>query len=304
MACSKLLSFAGLVKDRENSVRVTNDGYVDVVDTVRVVTGKDCNQSNETLRLLKPSLYDKEKIFVRDGRRYASPEDIIALIMVLPGNMAKGLRNKFAKIIVDYFEIKQDSETGAATVELKSEPVEDPEARRKRMKREDLELLKLEQEINQNGVKNGIKNLQDGMAVMDILQPNWMQTDTRFRLQTQDMLKNIMMTPVTAQLSLTNSQGTIRPAVAALYIMDLARELGCKNLKHSEIVRAGKRAADRYYDLHGSAPPKQTRFVDGAERSVNSYTEEDREMLVSVLKDLGLVPGGMSSGSSAAGSDV
>ena len=315
MACSKLLSFAGLVKDRENSVRVTNDGYVDVVDTVRVVTGKDCNQSNETLRLLKPSLYDKEKFFMRDGRRYASPEDIIALIMVLPGNMAKGLRNKFAKIIVDYFEIKQDPVTGAATVELKSEPVEDAETRRKRERREDLELLKLEEEIREKRINNlrgeqdvqekRIKSFQDEMAAFTQLRPDWKQTDTRFRMQTEDMLKNIIMTPVSTALVITNgSSQPVPQKQAALYITDLAKELGCKRLSHGDSVSVGKKAAKRYKELHGSSPPKQTRFVDGAERSINSYTEEDREMLVSVLKDLGLVPGGSSSGSSVEGSDV
>lgn len=79
------LSFAEIVKGRDASVRVIEDGLVDLVDLVMVVTGKNCNHSNELLRDLKPSLFDNEKIVMRNQRRYVTLKDAIALIMVLPG---------------------------------------------------------------------------------------------------------------------------------------------------------------------------------------------------------------------------
>ena len=67
-----VLSFAELVKGRDSSVRVLEDGLADLVDLVMVVTGKNCNDSNELLRDLKPSLFDKEKILIMNKRRYVT----------------------------------------------------------------------------------------------------------------------------------------------------------------------------------------------------------------------------------------
>jgi hypothetical protein len=65
MANSKpALSFAQLVQGRDSSVRVIENGLADLVDVVMVVTGKNCNHSNELLRDLKPSLFDNEKILM------------------------------------------------------------------------------------------------------------------------------------------------------------------------------------------------------------------------------------------------
>lgn len=47
MACSKLLSFAELVQGRDSSVRVTDDGMLDVVDLVMVVHGAARNYASQ-----------------------------------------------------------------------------------------------------------------------------------------------------------------------------------------------------------------------------------------------------------------
>ena len=283
MACSKLVSFAEIVQGRDSSVRVTDDGLFDVVDTVMVVTGKNCNHSNELLRNLKPSLFDNENFVMRDGRRYATPKDTIALIMVLPGKIAKEIRSQFAAIIEKYINIQHDATSGTATVQLRAEPVEDPDSRRKRIKREDLELLKLEQEIQEKR----IKNFNDSMTLMTSISPDWKQTDQRFRLQTEDMIKNIITgRTFTSARALTNGEPE-PPKSASLSISQLASELAGKSLSHAESCAAGKLAVKRYRALHKTDPPKHRQWVDGAERIVNSYTEGDRDMLTTVLEDLG-----------------
>jgi hypothetical protein len=60
-------------------------------------------------------------------------------------------------IIERHIKIQHDAASGVPTVTLQSDPVEDHEARRKRVKREDLELLKLEHEINTMIVENKMK---------------------------------------------------------------------------------------------------------------------------------------------------
>ena len=73
MASSKpSMSLADIVQGRDASVRVIEDGLADLVDLVMAVTGKNCNDSNELLRDLNPSLFDKEKILTHGRRRYVT----------------------------------------------------------------------------------------------------------------------------------------------------------------------------------------------------------------------------------------
>lgn len=99
-----IFSFAEVVHGREAGVQITEDGLFDVVQTIIVATGKNCNNSNDLLRRLDTSLYNKGCFLVRSGRRYATAEDIIDLIMVLPGKTAKLIRKQFKHIIVRYLD--------------------------------------------------------------------------------------------------------------------------------------------------------------------------------------------------------
>lgn len=204
--------------------------------------------------------------------------------MVLPGKLAKEIRSQFASIIEKHIKIHEGNESGGHYIHLK--PVsEDDEFRRKRIKREDLELINLEQEIQEKR----IKNLNSFMELMNRINPSWMQTDARFRLQTEDMVKNILTPPGSVPLTITN--GGAPPPQLSLSISQLAQELGCKRLSHADSCRAGALAAKRYRAAHDNTdPPKHRQWVEGAERQVNSYTEADREMLTGVLADLGLLP--------------
>jgi hypothetical protein len=65
-----------------------------------------------------------------------------------PGKMA---------IIERHIKIQHDAASGVTTVTVQSDHVEDYEARCKRVKREELELLKLEHEINTMIVENKMK---------------------------------------------------------------------------------------------------------------------------------------------------
>ncbi len=56
MACSKLLSFAEIVKGRNASVRVTEDSMVVAVDLGMVMSGKNKNDAGKDLRDLKEDL--------------------------------------------------------------------------------------------------------------------------------------------------------------------------------------------------------------------------------------------------------
>lgn len=284
MACTKLLSFAELVQGRDASVRVTDDGMLDVVDLVGVLTGKDCNQSNEVLRRMDHALFDKAKCFMRDGRRYVNLQDGITLIMVLPGKMAKELRSQFAAIIERYIKIQHDAVSGVTTATLQSDPVEDNEARRKRVKREDLELLKLEEEIR--GMTQ-TRIITASMEIERIRDPSRSNLDDRTRLMIQDVLQNSILATAQAQsasgaagsgLMITNGPSPNAP----ISISSVAAKLGYKP-SSNDAKRIGGDLRKRYIKVHNKPPSKHDQLCDGRVTSVNSYTEQDRPLVEEAL---------------------
>ena len=284
MACTKLLSFAELVQGRDASVRVTDDGMLDVVDLVGVLTGKDCNQSNEVLRRMDHALFDKAKCFMRDGRRYVNLQDGITLIMVLPGKMAKELRSQFAAIIERYIKIQHDAVSGVTTATLQSDPVEDNEARRKRVKREDLELLKLEEEIR--GMTQ-TRIITASMEIERIRDPSRSNLDDRTRLMIQDVLQNSILATAQAQ-SASGAAGsglmiTDGPSPnAPISISSVAAKLGYKP-SSNDAKRIGGDLRKRYIKVHNKPPGKHDQLCDGRVTSVNSYTEQDRPLVEEAL---------------------
>ena len=284
MACTKLLSFAEIVQGRDASVRVTDDGMLDVVDLVGVLTGKDCNQSNEVLRRMDHALFDKARCFVRDGRRYVNLQDGITLIMVLPGKMAKELRSQFAAIIERYIKIQHDAVSGVTTATLQSDPVEDNEARRKRVKREDLELLKLEEEIR--GMTQ-TRIITASMEIERIRDPSRSNLDDRTRLMIQDVLQNSILATAQAQsasgaagsgLMITNGPSPNAP----ISISSVAAKLGYKP-SSNDAKRIGGDLRKRYIKVHNKPPGKHDQLCDGRVTSVNSYTEQDRPLVEEAL---------------------
>jgi hypothetical protein len=65
MACSKFFSFEEIVKGRDASVRVTDDGLLYAVDLVMVMTGLSRNVSGKTLRRLEDTLFPLNKMSSR-----------------------------------------------------------------------------------------------------------------------------------------------------------------------------------------------------------------------------------------------
>ena len=316
MSCSKAISaisFADIIHGRDASVRVTQDSLIYAVDLVMVVSGLERNQAGLSLRrvidknLLSINLIERNTGGKGNSRtQLVNLKDALQLVMVLPGELAKSVRAQISNVMTEFFkgseslvdQIRANAESSAPICQLAracEEPVEDQEARRKRIKREDLELVKMEQDIKRGEQEiqdMRVKNFQNGMALMTQIRPDWMQTDARFRMQIEDMARNIVTTPVVSAC-LTNGEQTgpdTKQQNASLSMSQLAQELGCKPLKHYVACRAGAIAAKKYRELHGQDPPKHRQWVDGAERLVNSYTESDRDLLTEVLTNMGLVP--------------
>lgn len=288
-------------------MRVTQDHMIYAVDLVMVMTGKDRNNAGRDLRDLSDDTFQSTKFVDRKisnhgghKTKLVSFEHALELIMVLPGDEAKRTRVQFADILKRYMagdktliaEINANAASNSPIAQMARDAAgiepDDPETKRKRMRREDLELVRMEDEIKEKR----IKNMENFLGLLTRIRPDWQQTDARFRLQTEDMIKNIMtVSPLGTKALLTNDVEPARATPASLSISQLAQEMKLKALKHGDLCRVGALAVKRYREIHDADPPKHPQWVDGVERKVNSYTEADRGMLVSVLRELGLAGG-------------
>jgi hypothetical protein len=308
MACSKMLSFASIVQGRDSSVRITDDGFFDVVDTVMVVTGKNCNHSNELLRNLKSSLFDNEKIVMRNGRRYAAPKDIITLIMVLPGKIAKEIRSQFAAIIEDYMQ-KHAVIDEEGTVRIPAPSACDAPGKKRQLQMEEFEMQivmdERKQQLSMMVSEAQMKAADAQMKVMGVqkmlmdtyalLCPNQVMDD-RARLLFKDNILNIatQSTPARGQLAIEDggvggvSGASGVPAGVSpnkpITISTLAVGMGYR-FDNGQLQKIGKKAAAAFREKYGESPPKHEQLVGQASIMVNSYTEKDRGLLESVIVD-------------------
>ena len=315
MACFKMLSFASIVQGRDSSVRITDDGFFDVVDTVMVVTGKNCNHSNELLRNLKSSLFDNEKIVMRNGRRYAAPKDIITLIMVLPGKIAKEIRSQFAAIIEDYMQ-KHAVIDEEGTVRIPAPSACDAPDKKRQLQMEEFEMQivmderkqQLSMMVSEAQIKAAdaqIKAADAQMKVMGVqkmlmdtyalLCPNQVMDD-RARLLFKDNILNIatQSTPARGQLAIeaggvadVSGVSGVRAGVSPnkpITISTLAVGMGYR-FDNGQLQKIGKKAAAAFREKYGESPPKHEQLVGQASIMVNSYTEKDRGLLESVIVD-------------------
>lgn len=250
-------------------MRVLEDGLADLVDLVMVVTGKNCNDSNELLRDLKPSLFDKEKILIMNKRRYVTLKDAITLIMVLPGKMAKELRAQFAEIIENY--IKANGGSGPAA--------EEPMLTGFKRRREELELLKLEEEIKGMAQTRIIAATAEIERVRDPIRSN---LDDRTRLMIQDAMQNSILNTTQAGSGVKGMIENGPAANAPISISSVAVALGYKATS-DDCKRIGMALAKLYRNQHGKPPPKHDQLCDGRVTSVNSYSEQDRPLMVEAL---------------------
>jgi hypothetical protein len=173
--------------------------------------------------------------------------------------------------------------------------------KRKRMmedlefERKQLEVQRMKQEVEQmhhDTHEKRIKNFNTCMGLLDIVRPNWKQSDPRMRLQTEDGIKNLMNPPAMLAITagpcvptITDGTPNIKPS-ASLSVSQIAHEMG-KTLSRGDAIKVGKIVKRKYKNLYNADPPKHPQWVDGAERPVNSYTEKDRQLVLDAMKENG-----------------
>ena len=250
------------------------------------------------------NVFDSKKIIERqlNSRGHKTKllkfEDAIEFVMVLPGQTAMEVRQQFARIIrqyiageralIDGINANAASNSPLAQLARASAQEEDAVAVGVKRRREELELLKLEHEINTMIADNRVKDMNGIIAasleIDRIRDPTRSNLDDRTRLMVQDALQNTIL--CTTQLVLSSGgQGVITngPSLnAPISIGSVAEKLGYKPTTN-DAKRIGADLKKRYVKLHNKPPSKHDQLCDGRVTLVNSYTEQDRPLVTEAL---------------------
>ena len=125
-----------------------------------------------------------------------------------------------------------------------------------------------------------LSNVSLFATTMALINPNW-RDDARLRLQTEDWLKNVAFNSGSTPAAITN--GPVRQPIS---VSQVAQELGYR-LSRADLIKAGVSTAAKYRFKYDSDPPTHAQWVDGAQRMVKSYTEEDRDLILEALEEQG-----------------
>ena len=104
--------------------------------------------------------------------------------------------------------------------------------------------------------------------------------------QMKDCMQNVRSTQplITAAGGRQICDSRAEPLAEPLSITEVARQLGLKRPEHGELTAIGKEVKKLYQQKHHCDPPQHKQCVDSQERLVNSYTEEDRDLLEDAVK--------------------
>ena len=188
------ISFEEIVKGRDATVRVTDDGLLYAIDLVMVVTGHSRDDSGKVLRRLTETIFHSTKnlserqLSTRGGpkTKLISFKDALELVMVLPGKVAKETRTQFASIIRRYMagdsslvgEIQANGQSTSPIAELarlnsssSSDPCDEVAMEasiNKKRKYEELEICNMEISIK----TKQLNNIKLEVEIQALLQAN------------------------------------------------------------------------------------------------------------------------------------
>jgi hypothetical protein len=128
--------------------------------------------------------------------------------------------------------------------------------------------------------EKSMQNVQTFAGLMTSLNPEW-KSDARLRLQLEDSVKNAFFTPT--QPLITNGAAQV-PLTRSIDVSTVAQDLGMR-LKDGEAMAIGIMWKKRYTETYGEAPSKHDQAFGGVVRKVCSYTERDRPMGESVIRE-------------------
>lgn len=300
----RLFSFAEIVKGRDSSVRVTEDGLFFAVDLAMVVMGKNRDDAGKALRNLADETFPSAKFSDRklpgkgNGHtRLVTFSDGIELIMVLPGKVAREIRVKFSDIIRRYLagdhslitEVLDNTKSDSPIAQMARASMgsleQDETSRKRQLEKEDalfeMELAERKQRLLQ-AMAETQKTLRDQYSSLCVGQV----LDDRARLMFKDNLLNISSSQgmrSSGQLIVNGIPESVLEDNRPITISSFAVEQG-KRYDTKALQRIGVIMSNLYQQTHGSRAGRHEQFTDGAVRVVRSYTRKDADLLLEAFR--------------------
>ena len=289
------------------SMVIDDTQYLSIRDIIMHMCDRPNDHATKTWRDLKDDFKNEIKDLVKEyqfpGRGQSAQPVVtfpgaIRLSMFLPGEHAKRHRSAMSKILARYFagdksllaEIEANAVSTQPVAQMARESLglSTSDEKALELRKRTLEVDNMELDIQKKRMsitleihKQKMDNIQQFQSLMTGLR-NDPAIDVRTRLKLEDMAKNDIMQPDHQRLALENGESTNLKSIS---IGEVAASMGYKNLAHSESIRIGNEATRLYRERHGGeTPPKHAQWVDGAERMINSYTEQDRDILEKAVK--------------------
>jgi len=208
------------------------------------------------------------------------PEDAILFLKTMPLGISPAILKGMCKII-EHSMNQERRDTAPEPVVDSNDSVMVGFKRR----REELELIKMEHEINTMIIENKAKEqnliLQASAELERFRDPLRHNLDERTRLMMQDSLQNYILNSASTtclKKAITDGPSPNKP----ISIGSIAKELGY-NPNSSDAKRIGLDLRKRYIKQHGKPPPKHDQLCDGRVTQVNSYNEQDRPLVEEAL---------------------
>lgn len=174
---------------------------------------------------------------------------------------------------------------------LAQEPVADELnlARKRRM--EDLEIERLEAEIEGKKLANAAMARDSAREHLAKVTSSYLELcqdtvmDERARLMLKDSFLNMAMMHQTqsGQALLTNHHGTAVSPNKPISLSSVASDLKL-DIPDGDYISIGKEVSKRFIKANGRAPPKHDQLIKGKVTLVNSYFESDRPIVEEVLR--------------------
>jgi hypothetical protein len=268
---------------------------------------------NEFKRLIKDGSDVKDEIvsscyylkFPGSGQRETpcmTIRGLQRLLMILGGKVAAEFRvlveGVFTRVMAgdkSLIEVINENAASDAPIQqiyrqaLVQEPVGDDLSLVRKRRMEELEIERLEAEIEAKKLSNAAM-ARDSVrehitkvtsSYLELCQDTVM--DERARLMLKDSFLNMAMVQQgqSGQALIANHQG-VSPN-KPISLSSIAAELGL-NIPDDDFISIGKEVSKRYFKLHGKKPPKHDQLIKGKVTLVNSYTESDRPIVEEVLR--------------------
>ena len=305
-ASQRTFTFAEVVKGRDASVRVTEDGLLFAVDLTMVMSGLGRDQAGLAIRRLPDELFPSIKLIERrtpgKGNAYTklvSFDDAIELVMVLPGKVARETRVKFADIIKRYLagdlslikEIHDNAVSDSLITQMAQASMDNSslndKCRKRQLEREDV-LFEMEMAERKQRLLNAAAETQaKTVSIQKTLREEYTSLcpgqlmDERARVMFKDNLLNLAFPQgiATAVQVIGNGDHTsaledTRPLTISSFALEEGKRYDTKALQ-----RIGSIMSSMYQKKYGGKASQHEQYTEGAVRAVRSYTWRDQDML-------------------------